>query len=198
MRFKTRDLMIHVLPEAQCNNSILPADGGICAVSRNTIDQCGGCFCTCTDCTDCTGCTNCTGCTGCTGCTATGCGCTNCSNCSNLTPNACGYTPYGGGGGGGGGGGFGGGVGGQHHQMFCGQVSFIPMFGALVHPGDLALLKDALRQSIARVESQEAALAQAKEPETVEQLDELERKLRAAIDELTVKRETLAGKRSDH
>src|SRR5262249_22107725 len=106
MRFKTKALMIQVLPQAACAASV-PAD--ICAISQNPFEPCGGVVCggctACTDCTNCTGGCTCTcsgGCSG--GCSGTCGGCT-CSNCTNVTP-------YGGGGGGGCGASFGGGGGG--------------------------------------------------------------------------------------
>lgn len=160
MRFKVRDLMIAVLPEAGAGEAMpqLVCNPTLCACTRFTEGTiCVGCTCTCTECTECTGrtCTACSNCTGCTGCTRT----CQCSGCSIVT-----CEPF---------------------------ASRGPVEAIAAQPETLAQLKEQLKQALERVEEQERALDESMMPQTVDEVDQLEAKLQAALEELRARRETL-------
>jgi hypothetical protein len=56
--------------------------------------------------------------------------------------------------------------------------------GPVIQPGDLAALKEELRQMLNAVEQQEQAMAERMRPQSVEQIDTLQEKLKGAIAEL--------------
>lgn len=188
MRFKVRDLMIAVLPESGggeapqqlvCNPTLA---GCTRCTACTDCTRCTGCTCSaCSNCTGCTGCTPCSDCTGCTGCTngctnctytACGggsCGCTGASGC-NLCSTACTVCT----------------------DLTCGGfASKGPLEGIAAQPEALAQLKEQLRQAMAQVEEQERALDESMLPQTIDEVDQLEAKLQAALEELRARRETL-------
>jgi hypothetical protein len=59
---------------------------------------------------------------------------------------------------------------------------------------DLAALKQQLKQQLAEVEKQEAAISESLQPQTVSQVDQLMQKLQDAMEELKGKRTALAQK----
>jgi len=91
--------------------------------------------------------------------------CTICSWCSNCTF----FTNY------------------KYCDIFSRRENFAPRGGS---PEALALLKVQLSEELARVEQQEAEL-QGTEPQTVEEVDQLEEKLKEALKELQARRKTL-------
>jgi DNA anti-recombination protein RmuC len=60
----------------------------------------------------------------------------------------------------------------------------------------LAILKAQLKAALADVESQERIVNESLEPQTVEQVEELERELEKALDELARRRDELGRKRT--
>src|ERR1700688_3899983 len=174
--------MIKVLPQGlQC----LVGDSG-CGCSPCTDGpsacnpSCGdnvSCACSCTNgCTGtCTGgcsgvscgaCTN--GCTCSAGCTSPTCGCSVCSG---------GFT--------------------RGHQS-CGPESHLPLARAAQAPEDrfagLSALKEQLKQQLADVEKQHSAAEESLRPQTVAQVDALQKKLEAALEELKGRRTELEQK----
>jgi hypothetical protein len=185
--FKVTDLMIKVLPQGlQC----LVGDSG-CGCSPCT-DGPTPCHPSCPDNVSCAcSCTN--GCTGtCTGgCTVTcgaTCGCTNgCSGCSaGCTSPTCGCS------------GCSGGCtcSGPSHQ--CGPESHLPLARVAQAPEDrfagLSALKEQLKQQLAAVEKQHGAAEESLRPQTVAQVDDLQKKLEAALEELKARRTELQPK----
>lgn len=62
---------------------------------------------------------------------------------------------------------------------------------------DLAALKEELRQALAEVEAQERVMEESMRPQTLEEADELERKLNAALDDLRAQKEELRRRDSE-
>ncbi len=186
MRFKVKDLMIAVLPEAgqPGQESQLVCNPTLCVCTRCTeCTLCSGC--TCTGCTQCTGCTGCTPCTDCTGCTACTNGCTVCTFNSGCGGASCGCT---------------GATGCNICSQACtactdltcgGFASKAPLESLVAQPESLALLKEQLRSAMAQVEEQERALDERMAPQSLADVDALEKKLLEALDELRARRETL-------
>lgn len=75
----------------------------------------------------------------------------------------------------------------------CGVIS--PYVGDpgefVVQPEDLSVLKEQLKQALVNIERQERALEEADRPQTVEEAEALEEKLKEAIKELQVRKEEL-------
>jgi hypothetical protein len=105
------------------------------------------------------------GCTHCSnGCTVCSNDCTACSGCSHPT---C-----------------------QHPT--CGQTIFLPHGGG--DPQTLAALKAQLQQALSEVERQEKDAQERMRPQTVAEVDELQKKLQSGLDELKKRRAELEQK----
>jgi hypothetical protein len=184
-RFRVSDLMInvgeavggaggggcHLITECGGVTELCVENTQGCAFTQNcrcTIHTaCGDEFtCRCSACTPCTGRTcGCT-CTGCTACTQT-CICTQCSAHSVCTlSSACGFV-----------------------SIRC-TPTFTGGFGEL-QPEHLSQLKDELRGALEQVEAAEQRLSDTMQPQTLDDVDQLEQKLTAALDELRRRREEL-------
>jgi hypothetical protein len=175
-RFRVRDLMISIGPGGD--------DGFPCEL----ITECGGVTELCVENTQ--GCAftvncNCTiqsvcdpftcRCSVCTPCSAQTCGCT-CTQCTGVT-------------------------GGCLHtfctaRSACGASlqctpTFAGAFGARLRPEHLAQLKEELRATLERVEAEEQRLAERMQPQTVDEVNQLEQKLTEALEELRRRREEL-------
>jgi hypothetical protein len=216
--FKVTDLLISVAAYDWCGEVTLqpaggdnppPDGGGLCAVSHDPLGTCGRvagvtmCGVGCTDCTNCTNCTQCSSCTQCTHCTqcsaCTG-GCTQCTSpctyqcsgactyqctgyCTNTctnpsfcgaTPNNCGYSAGG-----------------------CGATRPYPFDLDRFDPLALAQLRGELREALARVEAAGRRQDERLMPATIEDVDMLERKLKAALDALRERRVELERRRDE-
>src|SRR5262249_18781839 len=107
-------------------------------------------------------------------------GCTACT-CSICTHHTCGGT-----------------IACRAHSL-CGQtIQCTPTF-VQANPGDLQVehlqaLKDELRATLHKVESQEKNLSGAQQPKTLAQVDEAEKKLTEALEELRQRRSELQNK----
>jgi hypothetical protein len=79
----------------------------------------------------------------------------------------------------------------------CGG-SETPVFqgGGEVGPETLAALKEQLRQALAQVEAQERAVEESLRPQSVAEVEQLEQKMKAALEELRVRKEELQKKAS--
>jgi hypothetical protein len=77
----------------------------------------------------------------------------------------------------------------------CGGGSRLDIFEEIaVNPAqDLGALKQQLQGALAEVEAQEAALASAAKPKSVEEIDELKKQLLAAVEELDEQRAAFEG-----
>jgi hypothetical protein len=184
LRFKVSDLMITVLPEqgkaaaglAACCTGSLPAS---CGTAGQTI--CTGCTGTCQPCTyNASGCCAATipascGYGTCGG--ASVCGgpslCTGASVC--ITASGCGCT---------------------YDAFSCG-VTFKTL--EPIQPEQpleaLTALKGQLQQALDQVQRREAEMTESMKPQTLEQAEELEKKLSAALDEVRAQRDSLKKKR---
>lgn len=87
--------------------------------------------------------------------------CTNCTGCTKCTINTCGFSPC--------------------RPPWASGTLIDP---AGVDPRQLALLKQQLKQALDDVERQERALAEAMQPQTVEEVEQLEQKIKEALDHL--------------
>lgn len=67
--------------------------------------------------------------------------------------------------------------------------------GEIVQPEDLAALKAQLQRALANIEEQEKALEERDRPQTLEQVEALEEKLKGALEELAARKAEL-GKQS--
>jgi len=63
-------------------------------------------------------------------------------------------------------------------------------------PEALAQLRQQLKQALQQVEQQERALDESMQPQTIDEVDQLEAKLQAALEELRARRETLQKRSS--
>jgi hypothetical protein len=179
--FKVTDLMIKVLPQGPA--CLLGPSGGCgpCTDGQSgcgcTQGSCGcsctaGCTCSCSG--GCTGvsCDPCTqGCTCSVGCSSPTCGCSVCSGQGSCGA-SCGPT--------------------------CGHPTLIELAGVTQAPEDrltgLAALKEQLKRQLADVEKQHSATEESLRPQTVAQVDQLQSKLEAALEELKARRTELAQK----
>jgi len=179
--FKVKDLMINVLPAAgealPCIQGTLPcAQGPIFCTHVTVCGLCTNHTCGCTRCTVILSC-GCTALTcGCSRCTAfLSCGCTVISRFGCSVLSAC--TP-------------------------CGSAisQITPPGPGIPGPGPessfetLTALKAQLKQQLAEVESQQKAVEESLRPQTVAEVDELQSKLEAAIEELKARRAELTKK----
>ncbi len=174
-RFRVSDLMINVGEGGGGGCHIITNCGGVtelcventmgCAFTANcncTIQTCGDV--SCGFCTPCTGRTcGCT-CTACSGCTFRSCGCTNRSICTAAS--ACGFS------------------------IRC-TPTFVEGFGAGLQPEHLAQLKEELRSTLEQVEAEEQRLKEQMQPQTLDEVTQLEQKMTDALDELRQRREEL-------
>jgi hypothetical protein len=214
--FKVTDLLISVVyGDAWCGEVTLqpaggdnpPPGGGLCAVSHDPVD-CGrvagvtmcGVGCTdCTACTNCTQCTHCTQCSSCTQCSACTGSCTQCTGqcthqctgpctyqctgyCTNscTNPSNCGATPYNCG-----------------YSAACGNTSPFRIDLDRVDPVALAQLRGQLREALANVEAAGRRQDERLLPATIEDVDMLERKLKAALEALRERRAELERRRGE-
>lgn len=119
----------------------------------------------------------------CTPCTQRTCGCT-CSNCTGCSPRTCtvfsvGCTP---------------------RSVGCGvSLKCTPTFDPTrpIGPDDLATLKGELRAALARVEAEEARLAEQMQPQTLDDVQRLESKLGEALEDLRRRRAELEGRQEE-
>jgi hypothetical protein len=185
--FKVTDLMIKVLPQGQ--QCLLGDSGCGCSPCTDGPTPCnpscaGGpsCACSCTN--ACTG--TCTG--GCTVTCGATCGCTNgCSNCSaGCTSPTCGCSV----------------CSGQctcSGHPSCSPGSHLTEAQVAQAPEDrfagLSALKEQLKQQLAAVEKQHSAAEESLRPQTVAEVDDLQKKLEAALDELKARRTELEQKK---
>jgi signal transduction histidine kinase len=75
----------------------------------------------------------------------------------------------------------------------CGG-SALPGLGGAVDPQALAALKAQLREALRAVESAEQQLAERMSPQSVEEVEALEKKLQDALEELRTRKEHLRGR----
>jgi hypothetical protein len=153
-------------PSCECS------DGTFCDVGGCTDPSCLFCSQGCTICTDCTGCSICSNCTGCTHCT--NCTCTKCTHCSVHTctfHTACTVCS----------------------RNSCEASARLPVSTRL-RASDLPKLKAQLQRALKQVEAREQAVAKKLQPQTVEQIEILETKLREALDELARQKKELPAK----
>lgn len=173
----------------------------LCAGTHNPLDCSPGltsplCGVGCTDCSNCTQCTACTGCTGCTG-------CTNCSNCSAQCTNQCtGHC-----------------TGGCSNactndcSAYCTHACTNPSAGQVPPPPNcgftqfprgavdtndpvvLGELKVQLRRQLALVEAAELQIGQTMLPQTVAEVEMLERKMMEAMETLRARKIELEARR---
>ena len=153
-------------PSCECS------DGTFCDVGGCTDPSCLFCSEGCTICTDCTGCSICSNCTGCTHCT--NCTCTKCTHCSVHTctfHTACTVCS----------------------RNSCEASARLPVAKRL-RASDLPKLKAQLQRALKQVEAREQAVAKKLQPQTVEQIEMLEAKLREALDDLARQKKELPAK----
>jgi hypothetical protein len=187
MRFQVKDLLITVMPEAGGQPAGLAACG-ICTTGCTACSGGGSCPGPCSNCSaQSCGCTYCTGCTALgSNCTVNTCtiatGCVALSGCNVFS--GCGPTPCG----------LGSACG---TGTFCGGCTVITFIQPEEPVEKLAALKLQLRDALARVESEEKSVAESLKPQTVEQVDQLEKQLQAALDELRGRRDELARRAAE-
>ena len=184
-RFRVSDLMINVGEGAGGGCQLITNCGGVtelcventqgCAFTANcncTIQTaCDEFTCRCTACTPCSartcGCT-CTNCTACTGCTVI----TQCGQLSHCTIHSvCTFASA------------------------CGvSIRCTPTFttgGLGLQPEHLSQLKEELRATLEQVEAHEQRLKEQMQPQTLDEVAQLEQKMTEALDELRQRREEL-------
>ena len=184
-RFRVSDLMINVGEGTGGGCNLITECGEVtflcvedtqgCAFTENcrcTIHTaCGDeLTCQCSVCTPCSartcGCT-CTACSVCTVCTVHTCGCTRCSVRTFCTPySVCGIS------------------------IGC-TPTFAPSVSGGLTPEHLGRLKEALRSRLEELEAHEQRLKERMQPQTLEEVDQLEKKMTEALEELRRRREEL-------
>lgn len=176
--FKVTDLMIKVLPQGPGCFFGPSAGCGPCTEGPSACHpSCGdnvSCACSCTN--GCTG--TCTG-----GCSGVSCGacshhaCTCSTGCSSPTCGCSGCS------------------GGCTCSHSCGPQSHLPLARVAQAPEDrlagLSALKEQLKQQLAEVEQQHSAAEEGLRPQTIAQVDELQKKLESALEELKARRTEL-------
>jgi len=76
----------------------------------------------------------------------------------------------------------------------CGALTALFGRGGAVNPEALATLKAQLREALRAVESAEQVLAERMSPQSVEEVEALEKKLQDALEELRTRKEQLRGR----
>lgn len=179
-RFRVSDLMINVGEEGGGGCQLITNCGGVtelcventqgCAFTENcrcTIQTCGFPSCECSYCSvQSCGCTPCTG-----GCTNACSVCTGCSSCTGRF-SVCTF------------------------RSLCGisfrcTPSLVGSVTAGLAPEDLSALKDELRATLEQVEAEERRAKEQMQPQTLDEVAQLEEKLTEALDELRQRREEL-------
>jgi len=180
-RFRVRDLMINLGEGSGGVCEIITNCGGVtelcventqgCAFTQNcncTIQTCGPDSCgACTPCSAVScGCT----CTACSVCTA----CSGCTACSVVTRGCRAHSLCG-------------------HTIQC-TPTFVQADPGVLQVEHLQALKDELRATLARVEAQEKNLSHHQQPQTLTQVDEIEKKLTDALEEVRQRRTELQNR----
>jgi hypothetical protein len=81
-------------------------------------------------------------------------------------------------------------------NVTCGG-SALPGPGAAVDPQALATLKAQLREALREVETAEQVLAERMSPQSVEEVEALEKKLQDALEDLRARKEQLRGREGE-
>jgi hypothetical protein len=173
-RFRVRDLMINVGEGSGGICEIITNCGGVTELCVENTQGCAfteNCNCTIQTC----GANSCGICTPCSGVTFH-CNCTLCSACSFVTT-TCRQTQC-------------------TARSLCGR-SFVctPTFIETIPGGlqveHLSALKDELRATLDQLEAREKAMAEQQQPQTLEQVDAIEKQLQGALEELQQRRAEL-------
>lgn len=80
----------------------------------------------------------------------------------------------------------------------CGPISpVVGDPGDVIQPQDLTALKQQLRQALENIEQQERIMEEQAQPQTMEEIDQLENRLNQALEELQARREELKRRGSE-